>query len=115
MHGYVDEVADAGCDVLLLCSNLYRLPGWDSDHYPYWREEGRSLQFPDTVLGKVLSRARDFITAGNDLIQLSLDRALRFHQGMHIAFGSELDGSAERPSGVRNKPACDATGTPCIS
>jgi len=76
VHGYVDEVADAGCDVLLLCPNLYQLPGWDSDQYPFWRTEGRTRSFPtDTAVGRVLSRAQEFISAGNDLIQLSQDRA----------------------------------------
>lgn len=76
VYGYVDEVADAGCDVLLLCPNLYQLPGWDSDHYPFWRGEARNKDIPsDSAAGHVFRRARDFICAGNDLIQLSLDRA----------------------------------------
>jgi len=75
VHGYVDEVADAGIDVLALCLNMYQLPGWDSDHYPYWRDEASRVDYPDTAVGKVLSRCREFILAGNDLIQLSLDRA----------------------------------------
>ena len=76
VHGYVDEVADAGCDVLLLCPNMYQLPGWNSDHYPFWKNEGKTVEFsPDTVVGKIFHRAREFYFAGNDLIQLSLDRA----------------------------------------
>jgi hypothetical protein len=75
VHGYVDEVADSGCDVILLCPNLYQIPGWDSAHDPYWRSKGRTVVYPDTAVGKVLSRAREFLLAGNDLVQLSLDRA----------------------------------------
>ena len=76
VYGYVDEVADAGCDVVMLCPTLYQLPGWDSDHEPFWRGEGRTRSFPtETAVGKVLSRARQFICSGNDLIQLSRDRA----------------------------------------
>jgi len=75
VHGYVDEVADAGIDVLALCPNMYQLPGWDSNHYPYWRDEGPWWEYPDTAVGRVISRCREFILGGNDLIQLSLDRA----------------------------------------
>jgi hypothetical protein len=71
----VDEVADAGCDLILLCPNLYQIPGWDSAHDPYWRTKGRTVVYPDTAVGKVISRAREFLLAGNDLVQLSLDRA----------------------------------------
>lgn len=75
VYGYVDEVADAGIDALALCPNMYQLPGWDSDHYPYWRGEAQSWEYPDTAVGRVISRCREFILDGNDLIQLSLDRA----------------------------------------
>ncbi len=76
VYGYVDEVVDAGCDLFLLCPNMYQLPGWDSAHYPYWRNTGKIIEFPkDTAVGKVLTRAQEFYLAGNDLIQLSLDRA----------------------------------------
>lgn len=82
VHGYVDEVADAGIEVLALCPNMYQLPGWDSDHYPYWRDEAPGLEYPHTAVGRVINRCREFILSGNDLIQLSLDRAK--HKG--IAF-----------------------------
>ena len=75
VHGYVDEVADAGIDVLALCPNMYQLPGWDSDHYPYWRSEAPQIEYPDTAVGQVIGRCRAFLSSGNDLIQLSLDRA----------------------------------------
>ena len=75
VHGYVDEVADAGIDVLALCPNMYQLPGWDSDHYRYWREEAPQIAYPDTAVGRVIGRCRAFLASGNDLIQLSLERA----------------------------------------
>src|SRR5207247_7270328 len=75
VHGYVDEVADAGCDVILLCPNMIQMPGWDSTYDPYWRTKGRTVVYPNTAIGKVFSRAREFLLSGHDLIQLSLDRA----------------------------------------
>jgi hypothetical protein len=82
VHGYVDEVAEAGVEVLALCPNMYQLPGWDSVHYPYWRAEAATWTYPDTAVGRVIGRCREFILAGNDLIRLSLERAR--HDG--IAF-----------------------------
>lgn len=77
IHGYVDEVADAGIDVLLLCPNLLLLPGWDSDHDPYWRNEGKDRDFIATAgsMGRILARAQEFITSGGDLIELTGQRA----------------------------------------
>lgn len=77
INGYVDEVADAGIDVLLLCPNLLLLPGWNSDHDPYWREEGKDRDFIATAgsMGRILARAQDFITSGGDLIELTSQRA----------------------------------------
>lgn len=74
--GYVNEVADAGIDVLMLCPNIYMMPGWDSDHYPFWRNEGRTMDFSKLDSpGPNLARIRDFILSGNDLIGLSQQRA----------------------------------------
>lgn len=75
VHGYVDEIAAAGIDVVALCPNMYQIPGWDAEHYPYWRAEGPAWQYPDTAVGHVLSRCRDFILSGHDLIRLTMDRA----------------------------------------
>lgn len=74
--GYVDEVADAGIDVLLLCPNIYLMPGWDSDHSPFWRNEGRTMDFSELDSpGPRFARIRDFILSGNDIIALSAQRA----------------------------------------
>jgi len=76
VNGYVDEVAEAGCDLFLLSPSMDQLPGWDSDHYPYWRNRGKTGVYPsNTMFGKTFSRFRDFILGGNDLIELSLKRA----------------------------------------
>src|SRR5437868_5783988 len=53
VYGYVDEVADAGCDVILLSPSLIQMPGWDSTYDPYWRTKGRTVVYPDTAMGKV--------------------------------------------------------------
>lgn len=75
VRGYVDEVADAGADCLLLCPNMYQQPGWDSDYYPYWRGRGRTRVMPDNAVGKVMSRFRQFLLAGNDYLAVSRERA----------------------------------------
>jgi len=76
VNGYVDEAAEAGCDLLLLSPNADQQPGWDSDYYPYWRNRGKTDAYPsDTMFGKTFSRFREFILGGNDLIGLSLKRA----------------------------------------
>lgn len=75
VRGYVDEVADAGVDCLLLCPNMYQQPGWDSRRVPYWRERGRTRVMPDTAVGKVMSRFREFLLAGHDHLAVSRERA----------------------------------------
>lgn len=76
VNGYVDEVVEAGCDLLLLSPSMDLLPGWDSDHCPHWRNRGKTVVYPSsTMFGKTFSRFREFILGGNDLIGLSLKRA----------------------------------------
>lgn len=76
VRGYVDEVADAGCDALLLCPNMYQLPGWNSDHYPFWTGGHKDRCFDNgTAVGVILQRFQEFLLSGNDFIRQSGQRA----------------------------------------
>ncbi|MEK6797027.1 MAG: hypothetical protein AABZ39_19800 [Spirochaetota bacterium] len=76
VEGYVDEVADAGCDVLLLSPIWGQgVVLWDSDQAPLWREKGKTLECPDTFQGRTIRRIRDFLLAGNDFIGITQKRA----------------------------------------
>ncbi|MEK6796874.1 MAG: hypothetical protein AABZ39_19025 [Spirochaetota bacterium] len=97
VKGYIDEVADAGCDAVLFCPNMYYLPGWVSDHYPYWQNTGKTITYPDTIVGKVLSRCRDFILSGNDAIALSLAEAKKKNIDFFLTFRiNECHGNEEK-------------------
>ena len=74
VHGYVDEVAKAGIDVLALCPNMYQLPGWDSEHYPYWRCEAPQIEYPDTAVGRVIGRNGSTISAIRSLALASAQK-----------------------------------------
>lgn len=75
VYGYVDEVADAGCDALLLSPYWGQtIPLWDSERVPLWRGAGRTMACPDTFQGRVIRRIRDFLLAGNDFVGLTRQR-----------------------------------------
>lgn len=76
VNGFVDEAADAGMDILAFTPNLFLLPGWDSNHYPYWQRIGQSIDFEAEYpsLGRIFRRAQEMILSGQDLIQLTMDR-----------------------------------------
>lgn len=72
---HVDLVADAGCDALALCPNsLYQVPGWDSDHDPFWREEFHTRKFEGFGCNNY-KRAGELILDGFDVIQIAQNRA----------------------------------------
>ena len=101
----MDEVADAGIDVLMLCPNIYMLPGWDSDYYPYWREEGLNRNFNEEISpGPTIGLVRDFIVSGTDMVGLSLQRArernLAFFHSWRMNDGQFL----ERPTSPTASP-----------
>ena len=76
VYGYVDEVADSGCDVLLLQPMLNRIPMWRSKVYPYWQEEGLAKEVPNnSFMERVYNRVKAVVLNGNDFVKLSLDRA----------------------------------------
>jgi hypothetical protein len=76
VKGYVDEVAEAGCDALLLCPNMYQLPGWNSRHYPFWQKSDMARRFNnDTAVGTTLGRFQEFLTRGHDFIEISAKQA----------------------------------------
>lgn len=87
VKGYVDEVADAGCDALLLCPNMYQLPGWDSEHYSFWREAGKKRCFENgTAVGVTLSRFQEFLSRGQDFIRVSGERARERGMGFLLSW-----------------------------
>ncbi|MHC4917328.1 MAG: alpha-amylase family protein, partial [Planctomycetota bacterium] len=76
VHGYVDEVADAGCDALMFSPVLSKLPMWHSEVCPHWRQqEGSPPQEEATKVDVCYNRLKAFIDAGGDIVQLSADRA----------------------------------------
>jgi uncharacterized lipoprotein YddW (UPF0748 family) len=76
VHGYVDEVAAAGCDTLLLSPVVSSIPIWPSRVYPHWEEQARAAPVPgDAGMDLIYNRVKAFVEAGHDLVQLSADRA----------------------------------------
>ncbi len=76
VHGYVDEVAESGCDVLLLSPMISKIPAWPSRAYPHWKEQaGADPVSPDTPMDVTYNRLKDFMDAGGDLVGLSAERA----------------------------------------
>lgn len=77
VNGFVDEAADNGMKILAFSPNLFLLPGWDSNHYPYWQGVGQNIDFEADYpsLGRIFRRAQEMILSGQDLIQMSMDRA----------------------------------------
>jgi hypothetical protein len=72
---HVDLVADANCDVLMLCANsLYQIPAWDSDHYPFWRKDFHTREFKGMGCSGY-KRVGKLILGGFDVIQIAQDRA----------------------------------------
>ncbi len=74
--GYVDEVAGAGCDVLLLSPVMSKIPMWPSDACPHWKEVAGSAPRPEgTAVDACYNRLKAFVEAGGDIVRLSADRA----------------------------------------
>lgn len=76
VHGYVDEVAEAGCDVLALSPVISSIPIWPSRVYPHWDEQtGAAPVLEETGMDRIYNRVKAFVAAGQDMVQLSADRA----------------------------------------
>jgi hypothetical protein len=76
VHGYVDEVAESGSDVLLLSPVISSIPIWPSRAYPHWAEQaGAAPVAEETGMDRIYNRVRAFVESGHDLVQLSADRA----------------------------------------
>jgi hypothetical protein len=101
VYGLVDEVADVGMDVLMLCPNLYMLPGWDSEHCPFWREEGLTKDF---LPYKAMNSARDFIVSGHDMFALSLQRARERNLDVFLSWRMNEGHFLERPDSPTASP-----------
>jgi hypothetical protein len=74
--GYVDEVADAGCDVLLLSPAIGKIPAWSSEVCTHWRDQaGSAPETERTRMDVCYNRLKAFMDGGGDLMRLSRDRA----------------------------------------
>jgi hypothetical protein len=76
VHGYVDEVADAGCDALMLSPVVSKIPAWPSEVYPHWQDQVGSVPVHErTKVDVCYNRLKAFMDGGGDLVRLSSDRA----------------------------------------
>jgi hypothetical protein len=76
VRGYVDEVADCGCDALLLSPVMSKIPLWPSEVCPHWREQaGSAPREVETKADVCYNRMKEFVDAGHDLVRLSAERA----------------------------------------
>jgi hypothetical protein len=74
--GYVDEVADAGCDVILLSPVMSKIPAWPSEVCTHWRDQAGSPPVAErTKVDVCYNRLKAFMDGGGDLMRLSRDRA----------------------------------------
>jgi hypothetical protein len=76
IQGYVDEVADAGCDVMFHSPVLGRIPLWVSEIDTHWKDIGFKENTPnDSVVEKNYNRAKGLMRQHKDFLKLTLDRA----------------------------------------
>jgi len=113
VNGYVDEVADAGCDALLLSPVVSKIPAWPSDVYPHWEEQAGAPPVPEqTKVDVCYNRLKAFMDGGSDLVRMSAERArekgIAFFVSWRMNEGHDVrrDGSPLQSRFWREHPEC---------
>ena len=88
---YVYQLKDTDVDTVMICPTAWKRPLWDSKIDPHWKEEAEHIPTPYFTTDlkyheKAYFRLRDFIMAGNDPVQLTIDAAKEMNIDPFISY-----------------------------